>query len=81
MNSPTTFSEIIDLLAKHGLLAPLDINPNHARTMKARDSIPAERDCDIVASARKKRLPITFELLARLRAKKRRVSQLAETRS
>jgi hypothetical protein len=81
MDAPTTVSEIIALLAQHGLLVTLGISPNHARTMKARNSIPAERDCDIVAVARERGLPISFELLARLRAEKRPLSQAAEARS
>lgn len=76
---PQTVAEILELIVANDGLAVLGITPNHFRTLKARNSIPAERDLEIVDFAKRKGLPIDFELLARLRA--RQPQQPAEAAS
>lgn len=60
---------MIELLEDKGLLSEIGIKPGHARTMKARGSIPAHWDKPIVDAARAHGLPVDFELLAGLRAR------------
>jgi hypothetical protein len=71
VKTPETAAEVIDLLLDAGAMTELGITANHARTMKARNSIPGDRDCDIVAAAVRHRLPIDYALLARLRAERK----------
>lgn len=50
----------------------MGISPSHARTIRARDSIPAERHHDFVMVAKDLGLTgITYELLAKLAAKRK----------
>ena len=67
MNS---FSEVID--AFNGQFAQaIGIEESHARTMKARDSIPSYRWVDTVNAAKTLRVKgVTLDLLARLEAEK-----------
>lgn len=69
---PTSFSAVIDAF---GGAAPfgtaIGIPDSHARTMKARDSIPSTRWQDTVNAARANGIAgITLELLAKLDAER-----------
>lgn len=67
MNS---FSDIIDAFDGH-FAAAIGIEDSHARTMRARNSIPATRwGATIDAAQRLKIRGVTLELLARLEAAK-----------
>lgn len=73
-----SFAEIIE--AFHGRFAQaIGIEESHARTMKARDSIPAARWQQTVAAARELQIPgVTLELLAKLEANKARSKESAQ---
>jgi hypothetical protein len=75
MNS---FSAVIE--AFEGRFAEaIGVEESHARTMKARDSIPSTRWMATVDAAQKLGLSgITLELLARLDAEKSKLRELAQ---
>ena len=65
-----TFSEVIDAF-KGRFAESLGIEDSHARTMKARDSIPSTRWAATVSGAERMQVEgVTLELLARLEADK-----------
>jgi hypothetical protein len=66
--TPDSATAVIELLIAKDLLGSVGLSASHARTMKTRNSIPGEWDTRIVEAATKAGLPISFELLARLRA-------------
>jgi hypothetical protein len=63
---PESVAAIIDLLIERDLLAELGMERSHARTIKARNAIPAHWHAKIVALAGRHGLPIDLALLARL---------------
>lgn len=68
-----SFAAVIDAFGGPGpFQRATGISDGHARTMKARESIPPEYWPEIVAAAAREGIPgITFETLARLAARKR----------
>lgn len=68
-----TFTQVIDAFGgTTEFAAALGIPESHARTMKARASIPAERWERVVEAAQSKgRSDITYEILAKIAARKR----------
>lgn len=66
--APSTVAEVIDLWSPAELAADLGIgDATVVRMWKYRQSIPAEYDLPIVRAAKRRKFPINFELLARLR--------------
>jgi hypothetical protein len=68
-----SFSDLIDKLGGAAAVAVvLGIPESHARTMKARDSIPVERWERVVGAAKARGLSgVTYEALTKLAASKR----------
>lgn len=69
-DSPTDFASVIDLFGgAQAFGAAIGIQASHARTMKARNSIPADYWPGVVEAARRAAPPldVTFELLSQLR--------------
>ena len=72
---PDSPAAVMDLLIERDLLgavaaaADRKLTPSHARTMKARNTIPQHWHHPIVVVARAQNLPIDYELLATLAAK------------
>lgn len=67
-SAPATVAELIDLWSSVELAADLGIeDATVVRMWKYRQSIPAEYDLPIVRAAKRRKFPVDFELLARLR--------------
>ena len=68
-----TFSDIIDAFGGTRAFAlAINIPESHARTMKARGSIPAERWSRLVQAAKEHRVRgVTLEVLARIAASRK----------
>lgn len=75
-----TFPQVIDAFGgAPGFAAAIGIPESHARTMKARASIPADRWSRVIEAATERNLDgITFELLARIAAHRREPTEATQ---
>lgn len=64
-------AEVIDALSSGGLLSEIGLKDSHARTLKARGSIPSHWHAAIAEVAARHRLPITLTTLAKLASRRR----------